>query len=149
MFRLVEHNFASSVGGPEILGLPSERNTHSGKADAELTLHYHPQLEPRSPFPRGSHLHSINILCHPAVLNRLKEKKYTDLVLSCWNFSPPPPRKVYEKAPCITSCFPCSGLTHTVCCWFSQPCGFTHIPHCDTELSPALGGGHQWNWVSS
>lgn len=74
MFRLVEHNFASSVGGPEILGLPSERNTHSGKADAELTLHYHPQLEPRSPFPRGSHLRSINILCHPAVLNRLKEK---------------------------------------------------------------------------
>lgn len=46
MFRLVEHNFASSVGGPEILGLPSERNTHSGKADAELTLHYHPSWSP-------------------------------------------------------------------------------------------------------
>lgn len=31
MSRHAEHNFASSVGGSKILGLPSERNEHSSK----------------------------------------------------------------------------------------------------------------------
>lgn len=42
--RHAESNFSSSVGGSKILGLPSERNEHSRKAEAELTLDYQAQL---------------------------------------------------------------------------------------------------------